>query len=190
MVFKKGHTLVKKKSSVIKTPTISKKQLNDVSDYYVKFGIKNDMKNNLSNLSYLVATLKNDLNIINNLRGKKAFLRKELYETLISLRLNVDSLERHMPSKEFEALKNKIEEISKYAKKETVKKSEPSKKIEKPAPVIKPEVIKKEFDIKKPEPVIEKKSDLYNNASDKEKKELEALKRDLEEISNQLKNKE
>jgi hypothetical protein len=180
MVFKKGHVPVKKMSAD------AKKQLNDISDFYVKFGIKNDMKNNLTNLSYLVATLKKDLGIINNLREKKAFLRKELYETLISLRLGIDSMEKHMPSKEFEALKNKISEINKYAKKDASKKPE-FEKIEKE--ILKPIVIKKEFS-KKTEPVISKKSEMIDNASDKEKKELELLKKDLEEISNQLRNKE
>lgn len=181
MVFKKGHVPVKKSA------VANKKQLNDISDFYVKFGIKTDMKNNLSTLSYLVSTLKKDLNAVNNLREKKAFLRKELYETLISLRLGIDSMERHMPSKEFEALKNKIEEISKYAKKEAVKKPEIKKiekKIEKPVEVIK-EVPKSYEPIK-----AEKKPDTLDNASDKEKRELELLKKDLEEISNQLRNKE
>jgi hypothetical protein len=187
MVFKKGHVPVRKKSKTVKKSSkVNKNKSIDISDFYVKFGIKNDMKNNLSNLSYLVATLKKDLSIVNNFRKKKAFLRKELYETLISLRLGVDSLEQHMPSKEFEALKNKIAEISKYAKKEIVKKikAKPVKKIvvSKPEPV---KVIKEAF--KKPEPVVEKKSSLYDNASDKEKKELELLRKDLEDISNQLK---
>jgi hypothetical protein len=174
MVFKKGHAPVKKGSS------ISKKQSNDISDFFVKFGIKSDMKNNLSNLSYLIATLKKDLSLINDLREKKAFLRKELYETLISLRLNIDSMERHMPSKEFEALKNKIGEISKYAKKEKIPKViKFDKAIKKPA----------EF-AKKPEIIVKKNSSMINNASDKEKKELELLKKDLEEISRQLRNKE
>jgi len=87
MVFKKGHTPVnKKKDYTVKKPE------SDVSDFYVKFGVKSDMKANLSNLSYLVSTLKNDLWHINNLRGKKAYLRKNLYEILISLRLGADSL--------------------------------------------------------------------------------------------------
>jgi hypothetical protein len=187
MVFKKGHAPVKKKSiSSKKTNILVKNKLNDISDFFVKFGIKDDMKNNLSNLSYLIATLKKDLSIINTLRGKKAFLRKELYETLISLRLNVDYLEKHMPSKEFEALKNKIQEISKYAKKEIEKKPE-VKKTEKI--IEKPVEVKKEI-IKNPEPVVEKKSSIFDVASDKEKKELETLKKDLENISNQLKNKD
>ncbi|MFA5333819.1 MAG: hypothetical protein WC376_04975 [Candidatus Nanoarchaeia archaeon] len=186
MVFKKGHVPVKKKSAEKKASDVIKKKEDDISDFYVKFGIKNDMKNNLSNLSYLIATLKKDLSLVNNLRGKKAFLRKELYETLISLRLNIDSFERHMPAKEYEALKNKILEISKYAKKELDKKPE-VKKVERiiPKPV---EAIKEA--IKKPEPVSEKKSSLFDGASDKEKKELETLRKDLEDISEQLRNKD
>jgi hypothetical protein len=173
MVFKKGHAPIKKGSS------ISKKQSNDISDFFVKFGIKSDMKNNLSNLSYLIATLKKDLSLINDLREKKAFLRKELYETLISLRLNVDSMERHMPSKEFEALKNKIGEISRYAKKEKI-----------PEIIKINKAIKEPSVVKKPEIAAKKNSSLINNASDKEKKELELLKKDLEEISKQLRNRE
>jgi gas vesicle protein len=176
MVFKKGHKPAnKKKDSAIKKPA------SNVSDFYVKFGVKSDMKNNLSNLSYLIATLKNDLWHINNLRGKKAYLRKNLYEILISLRLGVDSLERHLPSKEFEALKNKIEEISRFAKKEAAKKPEIAK-------VSEPVVAKKvQQPIKK---IVDEIKDDFAGASDKERKELEKLKADLEEISKQLKEKD
>ncbi len=182
MVFKKGHKPAnKKKDSAIKKPA------SNVSDFYVKFGVKSDMKNNLSNLSYLIATLKNDLWHINNLRGKKAYLRKNLYEILISLRLGVDSLERHLPSKEFEALKNKIEEISRFAKKEAAKKPAIEKKLE-IAKVSEPVVAEKvQQPIKK---IVEEIKDDFAGASDKERKELEKLKADLEEISKQLKEKD
>lgn len=189
MVFKKGHAPIKKKSNAVKKASkVIKTKSNDVSDFYVKFGIKKDMKTNLTTLSYLISTLKKDLGLVNNFRQKKAFLRKELYETLISLRLGIDSLEKHMPAEEYEALKNKIAEISKYAKKIVAPKPEVKKVekvIEKPKPV---EAIKEAF--KKPEPAIEKKSSLIDNASDKERKELEMLRKDLEDISNQLKNKD
>jgi len=174
MVFKKGHKPVnKKKDSVMKKPA------SDVSDFYVKFGVKSDMKANLSNLSYLIATLKNDLWHINNLRGKKAYLRKNLYEMLISLRLGADSLERYLPSKEFEALKNKIEEIDRFAKKEAVRKPEI-------ANVPKPAVVEK---VQQSRKIVEEAKDDFAGASDKERKELEKLKADLEEISKQLKGK-
>jgi hypothetical protein len=180
MVFKKGHKPLNKKV------VAAKKQSTDVSDFYVKFGVKSEMKNNLSNLSYLISTLKHDLEMVNNFRAKKAYLRKELYETLISLRLNIDNLERHMPSKEFEALKNKIAEISKYAKKEIV-----AKKPEiKPKPIIEKKAEEpKKIEASKPKPIIEKKAQEYEGASDKEKRELEMLKKDLEDISNQLRSK-
>jgi len=181
MVFKKGHKPANKKG------TPDKKVSNDISDIYVKFGVKAEMKNNLSNLAYMIATLKKDLGIIDNLRVKKAFLRKELYETLVSLRLNMDSMENHMPSKEFEALKKKLEEINRYAKKEAAKKPEVKKKeIKAPAPKPAPVAVKKE----EPKIVAEKVSGMYDGASDKEKKELEALKKDLEDISSQLRNKQ
>ncbi len=174
MVFKKGHTPVnKKKDYTVKKPE------SDVSDFYVKFGVKSDMKANLSNLSYLVSTLKNDLWHINNLRGKKAYLRKNLYEILISLRLGADSLERYLPSKEFEALKNKIEEIDRFAKKEAVRKPEI-------ANVPKPAVVEK---VQQSRKIVEEAKDDFAGASDKERKELEKLKADLEEISKQLKGK-
>ncbi len=182
MVFKKGHKPVnKKKDSVMKKPA------SDVSDFYVKFGVKSDMKANLSNLSYLIATLKNDLWHINNLRGKKAYLRKNLYEMLISLRLGADSLERHLPSKEFEALKNKIEEINRFAKKEAVKKQAVAEKKPEIVNIPKPVVAEKVQQSKK---IVEEIKDDFAGASDKERKELEKLKADLEEISKQLKEKD
>ena len=176
MVFKKGHKPAKK-SAAKKQPASA-----DTSDFFVKFGIKNEMKSNLSVLYYLVSQLIKDLSKMNGLRQKKALLRMDLFETMVSLRLNIDLMERHLPSKEFEALKKKIEEISKYAKKE-------EKKAESQKPKILPsEKIKEKKEPIKDEPEMPKKEDsLYEKASDSEKKELDKLRKELEDISNQLK---
>jgi len=84
-----------------------------------------------------------------------------------------------LPSKEFEALKNKIEEIDRFAKKEAVRKPEI-------ANVPKPAVVEK---VQQSRKIVEEAKDDFAGASDKERKELEKLKADLEEISKQLKGK-
>ncbi|MDD2678403.1 MAG: hypothetical protein PHS81_00785 [Candidatus Nanoarchaeia archaeon] len=189
MVFKKGHKPVRRKSEIKSSAKPVSKSVNDVSDFYVKFGVKHDIKRNLSNISYLISELKKSLGTIAGFREKKALLRKELYETIISLRLNLDLMDKHMPSKEFDALKKKLDEIEKFAvKKDAGVKMAVAEKKETVAEK-KPED-KKAREIKKPAPIIKKKDDLYAGASDAEKKELEALKKDLEEIKSQLGNSE
>ena len=189
MVFEKGHKPFNKKKGA--------EAQHEFGNFFVKFGVKNNVKGNLSSLSYLISELKKDLSIINNFRQKKAVLRKEFYEVLVSLRMNMDSMEKYMPSKEFEALKRTVEEISKFAIKQEKERAvyEAPKRMEriradriipreKPREVVD---IKKEF-TRKPEPVVKKKDDFYESASDAEKRELELLKKDLEEISRQLGN--
>lgn len=162
-----------------------------LDNYYTKIMVGGRFTNELSNASYLVKELKRTRNSMNNFRQRKAELRKEFFETLISLRLNMDALLNHLPHHEASVLKKKIEQIEKYEKnRKKLKKEDKEKKVKKKKVKKKKAKIKKKKEEKKveaPKPV--KKKSIMDDALESEKKELELLKKDLENISRELKKK-
>jgi hypothetical protein len=193
------------------------------SDYYVKLGLAGEFNNGLSNISYLMKEWKRTRNAMHNFRQQKAQLRKEFYETLISLRLNMDKLKSHLPEHEARKLMKKIEDIKKYAK-EKKKKKEKEKSDSKKTKLMKDyeketgnhaiwrgrvtkqfKEWKDEKEGKSPEkkekkttpnkkkkkqeifPEKKEKEDPFKGALESEKKELELLRQDLENISKELK---
>ncbi|MBN1923222.1 MAG: hypothetical protein JW791_00500 [Nanoarchaeota archaeon] len=154
---------------------------NEFSDYYIKIGLGSRFGTELSNISYLLKELKQTRNSLNSYRQKKAELRKELYEMLISLRLNLDKLKNHLPAHEAAKLEKRIKEIESYSKKKrAVEKKTVKGKVKKAA---KKEVKKEK---KLPEKVKVKPEEKIDMLSS-EKRELELLKQDLENISKELK---
>ena len=151
------------------------------SDYYVKLGVSGEVSTELSNISYNVRELRRLKNSLDNTRQKKALMRKEFYELLINLRLDLDKLKNSLPTHEANKLIKQIEEIDKYQNK-PVKKVIPKNKEEKKPVKKSPALKKKEEPEKKTMP---KKED---NMMSSEKRELELLRQDLESISQELKN--
>ena len=94
----------------------------ELSNYYIKLGISGQVKTGLSNSSYLLKELKKLLNALNGFRQKKAELRKEVYEMLISIRLNMDNLINHLPHHEASRLQKEIDKIEDYHRSEAAKK--------------------------------------------------------------------
>ncbi|PIU88430.1 hypothetical protein COS64_03705 [archaeon CG06_land_8_20_14_3_00_37_11] len=220
----------------------------ELSNYYIKLGISGQVKTGLSNSSYLLKELKKLLNALNGFRQKKAELRKEVYEMLISIRLNMDNLINHLPHHEASRLQKEIDKIEDYhrseaAKKKFEKKELPSVKFKKlkltdikglgrkSAELLKSEMgIKSVDDLEKAaeagklreisgfgikmenqvlqsirklksketssakkklvEKKAEKKENIMDGALNSEKRELELLKQDLENISRELQKKQ
>ncbi len=155
----------------------------ELSDYYIKLGVGSKFSTELSNISYLLKELKKARNSLNNSRQRKAEARKEFYELLISLRLNMDKLKDHLPHHEAAKLEQKIKEISTFEK----KKPKPVKKKESKKGKSKKQVKKKEEKpaARKEVKPVKKKPDMLAS----EKRELELLKEDLESISRELRRK-
>lgn len=166
-----------------------------VNNYYTKLVVGGKFSSELSNASYLVKELKRVRNSMENYRQRKAELRKEFFETLVMLRLNMDDLLNHLPHHEAALLKKKIDEIQKFEekrkdlrrkeKKKDGKKAE-KKVVKKGKKPVKKEIKKEE---KKAEKKVVKPKSKFDNALESEKKELELLKRDLEDISRELRKK-
>jgi len=156
----------------------------EISNYYIRIGVDGKFSGKLSNMSHYVKELKKTFEEIKSLKYKKAILRRDFFENMISLRLNIDKFRNHLPSEEFKKLQAQLVEIEKYQKlfeKEKPKKKtvsvEKKKEVVKKAEPVKEKVVKKE---------IVEEDPVYSNALDSEKKELELLKKDLEEINAQL----
>jgi hypothetical protein len=160
----------------------------NLAKYYVKFKVSPEFGAGLSNLSYRIRELKQIINMMNSSRQNKAELRKELYESLISLRLNADKFKGMMPSHEVEMLEKKLREINQFAKKYVEE-----KKID-VFPDIKSEM-PKQFRPKRAfqqsaVQVPVKSPSMLDNALDSEKQELDLLRQDLEDITKELQKKE
>ncbi len=152
----------------------------NLSDYYVKLGVTNEFVKELNNINYLMRELREIKNSLNSYRQRKAELRKELYEMLISLRLGSDRMKRLLPEHDINLLKKKLEEIKRYGRKTSEKKATKQTKV-KSKKVAKQKEEKKTTTKKK-----SKRSELLES----ERRELELLKRDLENITKELKRRE
>ncbi|VVB75284.1 Uncharacterised protein [Candidatus Tiddalikarchaeum anstoanum] len=153
--------------------------------YYVKVDVNPQINNVITNASFKLRELKQMINTLNGTRQVKAELRKELYEILISIRLNLDKFKGLMPSHEAELLEKKLREITQYVKKTSFS----EKKSEQPFQIKREETTPSERKTKV-EIEARKEPNVYDNASESEKQELEMLKQDLEDISKELKKKE
>lgn len=160
----------------------------NLAKYYVKFKVSPEFGNGLSNLSYKIRELKQIINMLNGSRQSKASLRKELYEALISLRLNADKYKGMMPTHEVELLEKKLREINQFAKKYVdEKKIEVFPNIRSEAP----KQLRPKRAFQQPAASVQVKSpSMLDNALDSEKQELELLKQDLEDITKELQKKD
>ncbi len=151
----------------------------NLSDYYVKLGVTNEFVKELNNINYLMRELRELKNSLASYRQRKAELRKELYEMLISLRLGSDRMKRLLPEHDINLLKKKLEEIKRYGRKTSEKKAKKQAKVKSKKAV-------KQKEEKKTTKKKSKRSELLES----EKRELELLKRDLENITKELKRRE
>lgn len=151
----------------------------EVSDYYIKYDVDNNLNVNLSNLSTSNKELLMTLKELSDIRRKSAMLRKDFFEKMISIRLNLDKFSNHLPVEEFKKLEKNLKEMEKYQKNFTKPEKQIIKKVEKKKEI--KELIEEE----------ENNDDMIiNEALESEKKELELLKQDLERISSELDKKE
>lgn len=150
------------------------------NDYYVKIGVGYNFGKSVGDTSYLLKELKNTITELRGTRQYKAKLRKEFFEYLISLRLNMDTFKTLLPHHEAEVLEKKINDILKLTgkpiRKKKVEKKKKPKKVAKKKPKKKKKIV-----LKTPE----EKVDLLSS----EKRELELLRQDLEDISRELQEK-
>ena len=150
-----------------------------IANYYIKLGMGNKFSENVTNLNYKNKELQSVFKNLAIIRKSSAESRSKIYENLISMRLNLDKFKNILPNEEFKKLNDSLKAIEKYQKLKTVKKSKKVKKIAKKEKVVfKPQASK----------IISQEDEIRKNALDSEKRELDLLKKDLEKLSEQLKN--
>ncbi len=168
-------------------------------EYYVSMQVPEKLRDGIVKLGDYSRRIKKNKNSIYSLKYRRAEIRKEIYEKLVSLRLGLDKFKSLLPEHEAKMLEEKLKLISNHVKEEKEKKrrekelkKEKKKKIRGLCPYCGKRF--KRLDLHKPycdekekeeEKRIDKEEDLR---LDSEKRELEMLRKDLENISAEIEN--
>ena len=166
-------------------------------EYYVSMKVSEELSNSIGKLKDYTRELKKNRNRIYSLKIRCAEIRKEMYERLISLRLGIDKFMSLLPQHEAKLLEKKLDSIKRYIKRER-KKKEKIKEKEKKKDMRKKKKRSgkcpgcgknfKRLDmhtckIKEKKKKVPVEEDLRLES---EKQELESLRRDLENISDEI----
>jgi hypothetical protein len=171
-------------------------------EYYVSMKISEELSDGIKKLGTFTRELKKNRNSIYSQKMRRAEIRKEIYERLISLRLGLDKLKSLLPEHEAKMLENQLVKIKRHIRYEQKKLFKEKKKLLKEkqkvaksgkCPVChknfkrldlhKCKPPKKKEEEKKVEPLFTREEDLRLES---EKQELENLRKDLENISREI----
>ncbi len=182
-------------------------------EYYVSMKVSEELSDGINNLGTFTRDLKKYRNSIYSLKMRRAEIRKEIYERLISLRLGLDKLKSLLPEHEAKMLEKQLENIKRHIAYEQKKLEKEKKKASKDKKTDLMKQFEKETgkkavwqgsvtkqfmdwkkeregkkedkkeEKKKEEPSFVREQDLRLES---EKQELENLRKDLENISHEI----